>query len=163
MWGPDVIRLVVLRHILELVLFLSSMRRCRNMATAYKPGRKLPSESELQALWFWVHCSSELWEKKKKIVSFVFTTQSIVLFFNRRHRWVWIWKTLYTQSEKGMVTHSSILAWRIPRSENPGGVQSMVLQRVRHDWATNTHTRCKLFDFVPEGVFYNWAGRGYGR
>ena len=37
--------------------------------------------------------------------------------------------------EEGMVTHSSILAWRIPRTEEPGGLQSMVLQRLRHDLA----------------------------
>ena len=35
--------------------------------------------------------------------------------------------------EKGMVTHSSILAWRIPWTEEPGGLQSMESQRVRHD------------------------------
>ena len=35
--------------------------------------------------------------------------------------------------EKGIVTHSSILAWRIPGTEEPGGLQSMGLQRVRHD------------------------------
>ena len=35
--------------------------------------------------------------------------------------------------EKGMVTHSSILAWRIPWTEEPGGLQSMGSQRVRHD------------------------------
>ena len=35
--------------------------------------------------------------------------------------------------EKGMATHSSILAWRIPRMEKPDGLQSMGLQRVRHD------------------------------
>ena len=35
--------------------------------------------------------------------------------------------------EEGMATHSSILAWRIPRAEEPGGLQSMGLQRVRHD------------------------------
>jgi len=35
--------------------------------------------------------------------------------------------------EKGMVTHSSILAWRIPWTEEPGGLQSMRLQRVGHD------------------------------
>ena len=33
--------------------------------------------------------------------------------------------------EKGMVTHSSILAWRIPRTEEPGGLQSVGLQRDR--------------------------------
>ena len=35
--------------------------------------------------------------------------------------------------EKGMATHSSILAWRIPWTEEPGGLQFMWLQRVRHD------------------------------
>ena len=40
--------------------------------------------------------------------------------------------------EKGMVTHSSILPWRIPRTEEPRGPKSMVLQRVGHDWVTNT-------------------------
>ena len=35
--------------------------------------------------------------------------------------------------EKGMVTHSSILAWRIPWTEEPGGLWSIGLQRVRHD------------------------------
>ena len=38
--------------------------------------------------------------------------------------------------EKGMATHSSILAWRIPGTEEPGGLQSVVLQRVKHDQAT---------------------------
>ena len=35
--------------------------------------------------------------------------------------------------EKEMVTHSSTLAWRIPWTEEPGGLQSMELQRVRHN------------------------------
>ena len=35
--------------------------------------------------------------------------------------------------EKGMATHSGILAWRIPWVEEPGGLQSTALQRVRHD------------------------------
>ena len=41
---------------------------------------------------------------------------------------------------KEMATHSSILAWRIPWTEENGGLQSMALQKVRHNWATNTHT-----------------------
>ena len=40
--------------------------------------------------------------------------------------------------EKEMATHSSILAWRIPWTEEPGGLQSMGSQRVRHNRATNT-------------------------
>ena len=35
--------------------------------------------------------------------------------------------------EEGMATHSSILAWRIPWTEEPGGLQSLGSQRVRHD------------------------------
>ena len=39
--------------------------------------------------------------------------------------------------EKEITTHSSILAWRIPWTEEPGRLQSMELQRVRHDRATS--------------------------
>ena len=39
--------------------------------------------------------------------------------------------------EKKMATHSSTLAWRIPWKEEPGGLKSMGLQRVGHDWATS--------------------------
>ena len=42
--------------------------------------------------------------------------------------------------EKGMATHSSILAWRISWMEELGGLQSMELRRIRHNWATNTNT-----------------------
>ena len=38
--------------------------------------------------------------------------------------------------EEGTATHSSILAWRIPWTEEPGGLQSMGSQRIGHDWAT---------------------------
>ena len=40
--------------------------------------------------------------------------------------------------EKGMSTHSSILSWRIPCTEEPGRLQSIGSQRVRHDYETNT-------------------------
>ena len=38
--------------------------------------------------------------------------------------------------EEGVATHSSILAWRIPWTEEPGGLQSMGSQRVKHDFVT---------------------------
>ena len=41
--------------------------------------------------------------------------------------------------EKSMATHSSILAWRIPWTEEPGGLQSLGSQRVRYDYVTNTY------------------------
>ena len=43
--------------------------------------------------------------------------------------------------EEEMATHSSILAWEIPRTEEPGGLQPTGSQRVRHDWA---HTRAEM-------------------
>ena len=45
--------------------------------------------------------------------------------------------------EKEMATYSSILAWRILWTEEPGSLQSMGSQRVRHDWATNAHPQNK--------------------
>ena len=55
--------------------------------------------------------------------------------------------------EKEMATHSSILAWRIPWAEEPGGLQSTGLQRVRHDWAPS------LSIFITSGFknFFNFS------
>ena len=44
--------------------------------------------------------------------------------------------------EKEMATHSSILAWKIPWTEEPGRLQPMGSQRIRHDWATSLHPGC---------------------
>ena len=43
--------------------------------------------------------------------------------------------------EKGMTTHSSILDWKIPWTEEPGELYPIGLQRVRHDLACNHHHR----------------------
>ena len=66
-------------------------------------------------------------------------------------RWLRWWKNLPVMQEtqvqflgwedpleKGMVTHSSILAWRIPCTGEPGRLPSIVSQRLRHEWATFT-------------------------
>ena len=46
----------------------------------------------------------------------------------------WVWSLGREDPlEKEIATHSSILAWKIPRTEEPGGLQSMGLQRVMHD------------------------------
>ena len=42
-------------------------------------------------------------------------------------------KVIESNSEKAMATHSSTLAWKIPWMEEPGGLQSMGLPRVRQD------------------------------
>ena len=46
--------------------------------------------------------------------------------------------------EKAVATHSSTLAWKIPQTEEPGRLQSVGLQRVRHNWATSL----SLFTFM---------------
>ena len=48
--------------------------------------------------------------------------------------------------EEGMATHSSFLAWRIPWTEEPGGLQSMESQRVGHNWETFTHSLSILWN-----------------
>ena len=47
--------------------------------------------------------------------------------------------------EKKIATHSCILAWRIPWTEEPGRLQSMESQRVGHNWETNTHTHTHMY------------------
>ena len=47
--------------------------------------------------------------------------------------------------EEEMATHSNILAWRMPWTEEPGGLQFMGLQRVRHDWSDLAHMHICIF------------------
>ena len=49
----------------------------------------------------------------------------------------YIWKLLVSVTEKAMAPHSSTLAWKIPWTEEPGRLQSVGLQSVRHDWVTS--------------------------
>ena len=67
--------------------------------------------------------------------------------------------------EKAMAPHSSTLAWKIPWTEEPSGLQSMGLQRVGHDWATSL----PLFTFMhwqrkwqPTPVFLPGESQGRG-
>ena len=53
--------------------------------------------------------------------------------------------------EEGMATHSSILAWKIPRREEPGRLMSMESQKVGHDWATNILSFYKFESKGPQG------------
>ena len=58
----------------------------------------------------------------------------------------WVWSLGWEDPmEEGMATHSSVLAWRIPWTEEPGGLQSMGSQRVRHDWSDLAGTQAWTF------------------
>ena len=63
--------------------------------------------------------------------------------------WSLGWEGLFPK--KGMATHCSIPAWRIPWTEETGGLQFMGSQRVRHDRVTNTHrdTYNSKFPLLP--------------
>ena len=56
--------------------------------------------------------------------------------------------------EKERATHSSILAWKIPWREDPGGLQSMRSQTVAHDWVTVHNTCIKILYFLLCITFY---------
>ena len=55
--------------------------------------------------------------------------------------------------EKGMATHSSILAWRIPWTEEPGGLQSMGSQRVGHDWALTLFQTTNILHYFSPSAY----------
>ena len=72
---------------------------------------------------------------------------------------------LYNYLEKAMTLHSSTLAWKIPWTEEPGGLQSMGLLKDGHDWATSL----SLFTFMhwrrkwqPTPVFLPVESGGQG-
>ena len=54
--------------------------------------------------------------------------------------------------KKEMATHSNTPAWKIPWTEDPGSLQSMGSQRVRHDWVT----KLSLFHFQPYMIILGW-------
>ena len=67
-----------------------------------------------------------------------------------------VWSLGWEDSlEEAMATHSSIVAWRIPWTEEPGGLQSMGSQRTGHNWATMHSTAS------PNAVVC-WGARGSG-
>ena len=57
--------------------------------------------------------------------------------------------------DKEVATYSTILAWRTPWTEEPGGLQSMESQRVGYDWATNTFTLFFTVDIILPAS-YHW-------
>ena len=61
--------------------------------------------------------------------------------------------------EEGMATYSSTLSWRVPWTEEPGGLQSMESKRVRHDLVTNTITFLSLKHF-PAQLWTQISPRG---
>ena len=96
-----------------------------------------------------------------KLFAFKFKFKSIFLSKFLR----WIWYVMLCKLEKAMAPYSSTLAWKIPCTEEPGGLQSMGSWRVGHNWATSL----SLFTFVhwrrkwqPTPVFLPGESQGQG-
>ena len=85
----------------------------------------------------WVRLMAEI-KPGQEIEGASLVAQSLKHLPEMRETWVWFLGQ-EDPLEKGMATHSSTLAWRIPWTEQPGRLQSMGLQRVGHDWATSLH------------------------
>ena len=64
-----------------------------------------------------------------------FSFSPLIIIFSVGLLYMACFRFKYVASEEGMATHSSILAWRIPWTEEPGRLQTIVLQRVRHDYS----------------------------
>ena len=79
-------------------------------------------------MWFWVNSGSWWWTGRPGVLQFMGSQSQ-----------TWLSDFTFTfhfhALEKEMATHSSVLAWRIPGTGEPGGLLSMGSHRVGHDWS----------------------------
>ena len=74
---------------------------------------------------------------------------------------MWVWSFGREDPlEEDMTTHSGILAWRIPWTEEPGELQSMESHRVGHNWVTNVEPLCSMWlCLILRSEFNEWIFR----
>ena len=101
-------------------------------------------EKENRGTIFWTFLLTKCvnYQAFYKTIPYITTEASPVAHMAKNLHTVWeTWVQFLGQEdplEKGMATHSSILAWRMSWLEEPGGLQSIGSQRIGHDWSTNT-------------------------
>ena len=83
-----------------------------------------------------IHLSMDIFVRLLHVLAIVNSAAMDIVFFT--------YGFLRVYAEKAMATHSSVLAWKIPWTEEPGRLQPMGSQRVAHDWATSL----SLFTFT---------------
>ena len=108
-----------------------------------------------QNLWLPIYNRKKFKKKKKRNRAF----DTLNIYLNRSFGCVFchdltpvLLFPIHIHLEKEMAIHSSILAWRIPWTEEPGGLQSTGLQRVGHDWASFTLEIFALVSFLRKAI-----------
>ena len=132
-------------------------------STTVKQGNKLSQfvgKSNTQKQWTLSKAEAE-----KRSGKWLITVQSQILGLFSEPGVRFLKGSLPSFCEKAMAPHSSILAWRIPWTEEPGGLQFMGSHRVKHDWVTSL----SLFTFMywrskwqPTPVFLPGESQGPG-
>ena len=121
-------------------LFLHQEKKTKKISTCLSKG-SIRTRGRCRVYWVLLVTGSRLWNLSHQRWPFNFIQSSLQVKFT-----ITLWPL---SLEKEMATHSCILAWRIPWTEEPGRLQSMGSQRVRHDGATSlplltfTHWRRK--------------------
>ena len=98
------------------------------------------------------------WEHWHGVQNLTTGGETLWNYFGSPTQWVWnlifLWFWPFYCLTEEMATHSSILAWRIPWMQEPGGLQSTGLQRVGHDWATLLSLSLSHWGFFVFGVSF---------
>jgi len=104
-----------------------------------------------------------LWRKTSRAFQVVVVKNNLPA--STGHTWAWVWSLGWEDPlEEEMATHSSIFAWEIPWTEEPGGLQSIGSQRVGHDWSDLACTHkdflifCGLLGKSVESLLSGWWG-----
>ena len=114
----------------------------------------------IMPLWTWI-CKylfkallSVLWIYTQNLLNHVASLMAQLVKNQPAMRETWVWSLGWEDPlEKGTTTYSSILAWRIPWTEEPGRLQSMGSQRIGHNWETITFTSPKLTNYICKNSF----------
>ena len=116
-------------------------------------------------MWWWLHTS----DKILKIIK-LYTSNMWIICYVRAYPMVQMIKksacsvedlgsipALWGSTREGNGYCSSILAWRIPWTEDPSKFQFTGWQRVRHNWVTNTHTHTHTYTYMLCELYINKA------
>ena len=120
-------------------LFLHQEKKTKKISTCLSKG-SIRTRGRCRVYWVLLVTGSRQWNLSHQRWPFNFIQSSLQVKFT-----ITLWPL---SLEKEMATHSCILAWRIPWTEEPGRLQSMGSQRVRHNWATSLSFSLSLWPLL---------------